>query len=236
MPIGRTVTFRTVVLDPGVGIPESIIEESIGRARVIFGSEQVSLRESDRIREQRTESQRLLTRDALDAARAQGGTPQLQEERYRELRRWAALGGQEYILHVASESASDANRGLATPEAMAIIRQYWAPNQVLVVWAPQLVTPGGASGHTVCRPYYRNLPNYVEAVFMTTRGSTTTFAHEMGHVLMHCGHCESPGADPVNCSCARPGNLMFGDGDLRVPSPSLSPRQGEALRSSPYAR
>ena len=180
-------------------------------------------------------SQQMLTRDirlmvgpdpaayqrAFNQANAEG------EQRYRELR----TAGIEAPHHRHSEYfvntglSYGVGTGLASGEALEILRLTRRNRCVAVYWVPGI---SGATALSLYRPFYSNVGVQEEGILMRPGTGPDTLAHEIGHLLMRCGHCSEPDDDShaAGCECAGPDNLMHGSGDVRAaPTGRLRLRQ-----------
>ncbi len=117
----------------------------------------------------------------------------------------------EYFVNVASTAPSGSGNGVLHPEGQNILRLNQRGGQIAAYWVPGFYNPPTALATTVSRAFYGNAGLY-EGIFMGPNAGSDTLAHELVHLLGQFGHCSSPAAHTVGCTCAPTNNLMYPDG------------------------
>jgi hypothetical protein len=235
-----TIVVRVSILPANAGSFNEQIDRAISTACSIFGLHGISVGESGRT----VLDSGLLTRDLQDeAVRLSGisGRPIAEEVAFLE-GTGATREASRQTARAAMVAAQGYGDGFAGNEARGILSQNRVVGEVATYWVPRLLAGTSSSaGHTVCAPFYPDIPAGLEGIFIRQGAPAPTLAHELGHLLMRAGHCALPdshegrtetvsrgAAPPIQraCHCARPMNLMHEAGDTRTGS-SLT---GEQVR------
>jgi hypothetical protein len=107
----------------------------------------------------------------------------------------------------------DALQILALTHRLDCVQVYWVPGM------------RAGAGVAVMNPPNANVNRDLEGIFIAPHGGPTTLAHELGHLLMRCGHCIDPEHHQADCPCAPADNLMGASEEARnIPS------QGDRMR------
>ena len=98
----------------------------------------------------------------------------------------------------------------ATVEALNILRLNRRPREIATYWVPAMVC--NHAGQTMMGPpFMPNISQNNEGIFMPYESRPCILAHEIGHLLMHAGHCSFTGPNGSNEGSAPTDNLMNAD-------------------------
>jgi hypothetical protein len=200
-------------------------------ANNIFSRHGVTFRLSDFLQVRPEESDRRLTED-LRHALPDSVSPDQQRQMMEAARAQARAWGGEFALSAALVVPLRIGQGVVSPEARAILRMNRFPGQVATYWVPRIIAPE-SSGQTVCEPMYSNIPTSLEGIFIKNGAPPTTLAHELGHLLMRCMHCQAPVQHRLHpvCDCASEDNLMHWSAETRKHT-NLNDEQERHLRNT----
>jgi hypothetical protein len=222
----RITTFTVRPPRPGHRVGEQwneLIDRSFVRAGEIYGRHGITIRRGRRVDHGVEFSRQVLTRDHYLHGRDIGYSPRRMFREQNEAgeaayRRSVAEGrprehyrDAEYWVRVANCVAYRAGGGTVAREALQILTLNNNPGEVATYWVPGITNPEGSAADTACSPMYGNVRVF-EGIFIGPTSGRDTLAHELGHILMRCGHCADPDHDPPGCDCAGRSNLMHAIG------------------------
>lgn len=207
------------------------VVEAIIVANGVFGRCGIIIRTSDFRQVGVPQSGRRLTQDIRHAL-PDNVSPQARRQMFNVYRALARAGGEEFALRAADVVPLQIGQGIVNAEARSILQMNRARGQVATYWVPRIIAPV-SSGQTVCEPMYSNIPTSLEGIFIKNDAPPATLAHELGHLLMRCMHCEAPVQHQSRtvCNCASRDNLMHGRADTRR-NTNLNGEQVRHLRNT----
>ena len=229
------IQVRVTTFDPGGGSAERIdwrgqVTRAITQANRVYSRHGITFHPTDYLEIGSTQSGRRLTHD-IRSALPEGVSPTVRRQLFRSYMSQARAWGGEFALRAAEVVPIRNGMGVATSEAFNILEMNRVAGQVATYWVPRIISPA-SSGQTICAPMYANFPLGLEGIFIKNGASPQTLAHELGHLLMRCMHCQAPKQHHALdvCECASTQNLMHGDGDARSDNPTLNEGQVRHLR------